>query len=639
MGKWNRKWDKKSKTKQTQESIDIDNLTEKMTKIYKKKLENPTQIEEFEDIYQRPQPSNIIEGMEDDTDTNVVKETGENVKKFIKKVPNPINMLENDLSNAFDGLSNFGDFDMDISNLFTDIGNPLDDLSGEDFLSNAGKTSKNFKNTVEEVSGSMLTLSRMLSNVFNNIGNAMLIIKTQILLFILRSNRNIKTLITRIADAITHNTATKKEIDVFQDQTQKFLAILMTWFFVYNWYYIVFFLEDEDNIRMKFDTTQLKDTSAVLYGMFGPACRAVEWMNYLIIGTGQKIKDWGVPNAMILFGMFFLFYALVQMNFHATVLSVFFNAMRGQYGPSLISLFTIAIVFGYSLFYLFGSSQTGNLELHSFVTKAVESGGSIFGIAAAGVIVFLTFLLYMYWAFAVNLPIGIFLLSAYFAAYSFSSVFIYEGFKCFDVIIGITNSIDKIIPDLNENCNPEFEWSKIPKYIYDYLCKIVNYTSMNLFEIIIVLTLLGGIGTYMKNFKLSIAGKVSSSSGLMSQTFKNLFTWLIIINILIIILICMYVYNKFKIIKQIQNSGSENFNSDQTMRSRLPNFNESPVMKTSSLKKYQEPVVVQEQNTVITNPVIKKPVITNPVIEPVVQEHVVDQDHVIKESVVDQVNN
>ena len=180
MGKWNRKWDKKSKTKQTQESIDIDNLTEKMTKIYKKKLENPTQIEEFEDIYQRPQPSNIIEGMEDDTDTNVVKETGENVKKFIKKVPNPINMLENDLSNAFDGLSNFGDFDMDISNLFTDIGNPLDDLSGEDFLSNSGKTSKNFKNTVEEVSGSMLTLSRMLSNVFNNIGNAMLIIKTQI---------------------------------------------------------------------------------------------------------------------------------------------------------------------------------------------------------------------------------------------------------------------------------------------------------------------------------------------------------------------------------------------------------------------------------------------------------------------------
>ena len=101
----------------------------------------------------------------------------------------------------------------------------------------------------------------------------------------------------------------------------------------------------------------------------------------------------------------------------------------------------------------------------------------------------------------------------------------------------------------------------------------------------------------------------------------------------------MYVYNKFKIIKQIQNSGSENFNSDQTMRSRLPNFNESPVMKTSSLKKYQEPVVVQEQNTVNTNPVNTNPVNTNPVIEPVVQEHVVDQDHVIKESVVVQVPN
>ena len=597
MGKWNRKWEKKCDPEKTKDSIDIDDLTQKMTKLYNKQFENPRQIIEFEDIYKPPQPSNIIEGMEDskkkdaidDLKTSIVndaKNVNQNVKKMFNKIPNPIDNLENDLSNAFDGLSNFRDFNMDIGDLFKDVGNPLDDFKGDNFLLDTKKNSKSFKKTIEEISGSMLSLSRIITKIFNTIGNGVQIIKTQIMLSILRSNRFIKQMITGIANALTQDSATKKEIDIFQDQTQKFITILMTWFFVYNWYYIVFFLEEEDNIRSKIDISKLKESHSIIYGLFGPAFRPIEWVNYMIIGAGQKIKDWKTPNAMILFGLFLLFYTLVQMNFHVSILSSFFNAMRGQYGVSTMSLFTIGIVFAYSLHYLFGSSQDGNLELHSYVSRAAENGGGIPGIAVVSFAVFLTFLMYIFWTFLVNLPLGIFLISAYFTAYSFGSVFIYEGLNCFDVIMGITDSIDKIIPDLDEDCELEYEWKKIPKYIYDYLCKIVNYTSMNMFEILIILTLLGGIGTYTKNFQSSIEGKSGALSGLnMKQSFKNLFTWLILINVLIIILISMYIYNKFKVISDIQNINSDNFSMDQTMRSRLSNSNDSPVMKTSKLEK------------------------------------------------------
>ena len=99
-----------------------------MKNALKYRSENPKKIDEFEDIYMRPQPSNIIEGLENQEDDD--DELGEpdnpfniitNTKKGIsnisdnlnKPIANPMNSLENDLSNTFDGLSNLGDFDID----------------------------------------------------------------------------------------------------------------------------------------------------------------------------------------------------------------------------------------------------------------------------------------------------------------------------------------------------------------------------------------------------------------------------------------------------------------------------------------------------------------------------------------------
>ena len=63
--------------------------------------------------------------------------------------------------------------------------------------------------------------------------------------------------------------------------------------------------------------------------------------------------------------------------------------------------------------------------------------------------------------------------------------------------------------------------------------------------------LLGGISIYMKDFQSSIFGKYSASamsSSSIKQTFTYLFTWLILINVLIIAVLITWAYQKYKYI-------------------------------------------------------------------------------------------
>ena len=63
--------------------------------------------------------------------------------------------------------------------------------------------------------------------------------------------------------------------------------------------------------------------------------------------------------------------------------------------------------------------------------------------------------------------------------------------------------------------------------------------------------LLGGISIYMKDFQSSIFGKYSAtamSSSSIKQTFTYLFTWLILINVLIIAVLITWSYQKYKYI-------------------------------------------------------------------------------------------
>ena len=605
MGKWNKKWDN---TCDNDEDItddpEINELKKKMRKRCKIRRDNPKQIVEFEDIYERPQPSNIREGFSATEDAKKIdppkiKAALQNLSKQGEGIgqgtASAINKLSAELSNTFDSLNDLGDLNFNLEDLFKDAGNPFDEFSDDTFAKDFKENTKGIKEAANEVSNSMLSVSKMLTNVFKKIGSYIRMIKIQIMLLLLRSNRYIKTLITNIANALTSNTATNSEITTFQEQTQKFVTILMTWFFVYNWYYIVFFLEDSDNVRYTFNTDALQGKSKVLYGMFGPAFRSIEWINYLIIGFGKKIKEWKILNAFVMFFLFVIFFILVHMNFQTSILTNFFSAMSGRYSLSLLTLFTIIVVAIYSLSFLFGSPINNNLSIQSWISSAATGG--VFSMCFFIVLTILFFIMYVMWASAVNIPLGILLVSTYFVVYSFMGVFVYEGFNCFNIIAGINDTIDTIKPDLEaEACKPEFEWSKIPRYIYDWTSRMITYASVNMFEIIIILTLLGGIGVYRKQWTTAAAGKVGSIfSGPFSiqESFKHLFTWLILINVLIVILMCMNLYNKYKIITGIASGGdgiTDITKTDQTMRSRMAALNNSgpysmPVMNESKVNK------------------------------------------------------
>ena len=634
MGKWNKKWDKKCSD--STENFEIRDMKKKMSNLVNRRRENPKKIKEFEDIYQRPQQSNIEGFGDDDTTTHEsapgtstgdigdeIKDKISNVGKAFSSMPNPIDSLQNDMSNTFDGLGELGNFDMDIGSMFSTSDDQTSVVSSDTLKDSLKNNMKGIKGVATEVGDSMLTLSKMITNVFLKIGAYLRIIKIQIMLFFLRTNRYVTTLITNIANALTQDTATKEKITTFQDQTQKFISILLTWFFVYNWYYIVFFLEDEDNVRYEINTNDLKDYNKILYGALGPAFRVVEWFDYLIIGAGKKIKKWEIPNAIIMFGMFLLFYSLVQMNFQTSLLANFFNALRGQYSISVLSLGSIAIVAIYSLQFMFGSVVNGNMEIQALVT---QHEGGIFSMCFFLVIVILCIMAYSMWTVAVNVPLGVLCVSTYLAVYSFMGVFVYEGFNCFNIITGITDSIDTIVPDLtDEACKPEFEVSQIPKYIWDWIKTVINYASINMFEILILLTLLGGIGVYSKNWNSSIAGKVgmsATSTFNIQESFKQLFTWLILINILLIIMLCMYLYNKYKTITGPQSGTdgvSDQFKSDQTMRSRMAGLNNSlssngPVMKKSKIQARQTENIIPSNTVGKGAPVAATtPVATTPV--------------------------
>ena len=628
MTKWIKKWDKCSNDTGTTQADDVKSMKTKMKNALKYRSENPKKIDEFEDIYMRPQPSNIIEGLENQEDDD--DELGEpdnpfniitNTKKGIsnisdnlnKPIANPMNSLENDLSNTFDGLSNLGDFDMDFGDLFS-TNNEISGISGTDFLKKLKDGTKNIEEVATEVSTSMLTISQVITNIFLKIGGYLNAIKLSIMLFMLRVNRYVKTLITNISNALTQNTATKAEIDTFQDQVQKFISILLTWFFVYNWYYIVFFLEDVDDIRYTFEVDEIKNSSKVLYGLIGPACHVLERFDSLIIGVGNKIKKWKTPNALIMVGMFLLFYSLVQINFQTSLLYTFFNAMQGKYGTSLISLSTIGIVGYYALQFMFGKEADGYMEIQ----KAVVESNGFFMMCFFIVIMIVYFAAYMMWVVAVNVPLGVLLISTYLVVYSFMGVFVHEGFDCFNIISNISDSIDTITPDIGEEaCKPEFEISQIPKYIWDWCVRMVNYASINMFEILILLTLLGGIGVYGKDWSTASAGKVGISSSPttnVQQAFKYLFTWLILINILLIVILCMYLYRKMKIIWDLQTGTSgvtDKFQTDQTMRSRMAGLNnpefDGQVMRDVKVDERRNDNVVSSRNSGSTAPVVATP--------------------------------
>ena len=636
MGKWKKKFNNDS-----QKNIH-ENFTNK--KKEKKKFENPKHIEELEDIYTYPQSSNIVEGFHYEEDGHLVetefkkidpktnKDTNEKVKSdgeltgnFLeggidnlnkrlaasseaqmvdaKSAKNSIIQMGNELDQSFSSLSELQNLGSSLSDVGSDIGNAGSSIGKgmDNAAQNLGSAFKistsGINSTIADASASVNSVVQVITNVLMIIGQQLKIYRLKFQMFILKSNKYLRQTITRMANALTQNTATQKEIDIFQDQTQKFVILMLVWYFVFNWYYVIFFLEESDNIRWKFKFTgYLKRISKWIYGLFGVGLKPLELFNEIVLSFA-KAKDY-LYTSVIMILMFLVFYVLVQNNFQMALLKDFFNAMAGRAGVSMVSLFSMMVVIYFSCEWFFGSlvdegKTTGFIQMGRLIEDGMK-GGSVFVLFFNIVCFVLAFLGYFMWTFSVSVPMSVSLITGYLVLYTFFGVFFYEGFNCFNIFIGITDSLDSIPPDLTpEACQPSSPFLSLrwfyetAVYIVEMLGRFANFASVNMFEFIIILTLIGGLGVYRNEWTSATAGKSGGTifqSQNLSDVFKNLFVWLILINIGIIIFMSSRLLKKWNLQFSSIDDMSQDFSKQmQTSRSRLDGRRDS-VKATSSSK-------------------------------------------------------
>ena len=643
MSSWKKTWDHKINEEHiSNDDKMVSSLKRKMKKIIKKR-ENPKNIPEFEDLYDRPQMSNVVEGFH-------INEYLEDVKRKVdkKKTPEMLDQektkkQENDVKKELDRLStrigsayNKDGIDKSIDSLTNQLGSSVDSLSllqdpsgmassmgssmagdpkgaSENVSSSVKVSSGGIQKTINSASESVNSVVYIITNFITVIGQKIQIMRIKLQLFLLKSNKYVKQCILRMANALTQNTATQKEIDIFQDQTQKFVTLLLVWYFVYNWYYIIFFLEEEDNVRYKLEFGELRKVSKYFYGFFGPALKPMELFNKGVLSMAILKKY--LYTAVIMIMMFFVFYLLVENNFQTGLLRDFFGAINGSASmdaiknPSFLSLFNIIIILYFSTSWFFGSMDDGNLDMSKVLVDGM--GGGVWTLFFSIVIFVLAFICYYMWIMAVNVPMGMVMLTGYLVLYTFCGVLFYEGFNMFNIYTGISESLESVPPDLTpEPCKPNspffsLMWFKETlQWIIDILGKGVNFFSTNMFEVIILLTLIGGIGIYNKEWTSAGEGKVGTSvfqATNLSSVFKNLFAWLILINILLIIFLSMFLYNKWKLVNNLETSmKTDSSMLNQTSRSRMTSArgdNSAPVISKAKTNALKQKIAKEESKT------------------------------------------
>lgn len=126
------------------------------------------------------------------------------------------------------------------------------------------------------------------------------------------------------------------------------------------------------------------------------------------------------------------------------------------------------------------------------------------------------------------------------------------------------------------------------------LARLANFASANMFEILILLTLISGISVYKNNWSGAAFGKVGIDEFTLQNigdVFKHLFLWLIIINIGLIALFLFILFKKWK----LQFSSDETMSQDiskqvQTKRTSLGSTRKSgsSAVSTSKMKQLKQ---------------------------------------------------
>ncbi len=403
-----------------------------------------------------------------------------------------------------------------------------------------------------------------------------------------------KEIVTSIAQALTGYTllpdgskkyyATETEINTFSKEIVRFITILMSWIFLYNWYYLMFFLKPEQQFKLNLNNWYEKHSG--IYSVLGPPLRAVENIDWFILDFLPRIRYLVPSKGVLFFIMSIIFIVLVQKGKQWTIMNDFFNAINKSYTTSAISAFVISciVIYGFSFAGYFAS-------VHNYALVKTWYTALLW-------IIFTV--IYLLCIITLGVPIGMLAVCGFFFFYSFFAIILYNGFTIGPVLKAISEQITNISA-------VNFDESKMTwtQWAYTTLQKFVKYFLYFMFEIFILYILVGGLVNYIKGYNVPLAEKATlknmfSTTGAFKEAFHHLYTWLIIINVLLIVLIGVIMKIRYDSIKNLAPNQPFNDDTGETMFQRL--MNAGSIAKNAVLSKYNQAKGLKNnlsQNTVL----------------------------------------
>jgi hypothetical protein len=365
-----------------------------------------------------------------------------------------------------------------------------------------------------------------------------------------------------MSNGLTNNNATISEVKVFSSEILKFTTVLFTYIFVYNWYYLMFGM-DEGQPRFKLDLDEnLMKPYPSIFTLFGPSLKPTELLDWFLL---DKIPEWmkAINSKPVLFFLLaVVFFCLVLGNVQMQILTSFLNALTFTTTASALSIIMSILTMGFACYWIYQS-------------EIWHKAASIYGIGGIAALIgcLIVSVLYLIYTMFFGVPLAIFSLNTYIMIYSFFAIIIYrEDGGVYATIKKIYEAVSPTQSDLN-GTTPDDEPEDIPGehetilekmarllkkwggWIVKMIEKYAKYANMYLVELLMIMILLAGINTYTSQygsvqFDKTDSQNVNNIGSPVNSAFKHLFTWLIIINTIIILFLGVRMWGKYYNLKQ-----------------------------------------------------------------------------------------
>ena len=361
-----------------------------------------------------------------------------------------------------------------------------------------------------------------------------------------------------IANGLTHNNANVDEVRVFSAETMKFTTVLFTYVFLYNWYYMMFYKEPDQ--RYKLDINWLQNFNTILYMIFGPSLRALEFIDWFLLDIIPIIKNYITSEPFIFFFMAMVFFTLVMSNFQMAMLTSFLKALSFKSNDNILFTVTSVLVLGYALKLMFWDM--------GLIGKIWGTKSAI--IIPLGMIFFLILVVfYIFFIVGIAAPMAVLFTNIYIVAYSFFAIPIYEMSNTFVITKDIFSKVTGPPGEDGNDDQGSTEGQGFAARMMGFAMRVaaffnkwIKFTNIFLMEIIILFILSAGIYIYSTQYSsIQISGSTNTSNASsigtpVNSAFTHLFTWLIIINALLILLTVVRMIGKYFKLKNPESEGA-----------------------------------------------------------------------------------